>query len=223
VGWYLTKGWFDQEDGIDTVRIHYTWSPRGRGPDWDGFHGCRELRDVGGSPRGRQKVLHMPVGVHDEHGAWHHDYLLHYAFEVHRAGDRWSTELFTEEIVSRELDFFDPDGELTNLCIYWSVDSWEAPVYSPMEEERFPHDSEFASPRYYAYEDRPRFHAAKAAMLAEIPAPHRWHGRMWGPRGARIVQQFHLGRTHPDDRRWEGYMGPDGPTEPGAGCWVHEL
>lgn len=223
MGWYLTKGWYDQDEGIDAVLIHYTWSPYGQGPDWGVRHECRSLVDVGGDPRGRRKVLTMPTAVWNEGaGRWDHDFLLHYYFEVSQHGGRWGTELFSEEIVSQELEFYDADGMITNLCIHWSVDSWEAPVYSPMEEPRFPHDSEFASVRYYAYQDKPRFHEAKFHMLAQIPSPHRWRGRMWGPRGARLLQQYHVGRTY-GDHQGEYFLGPDGPTEACGAAWVHEL
>lgn len=223
MGWYLTKGWYDQGDGIDAVLIHYTWSPSGHGPDWRRVHECRALLDVGGSPRGRKKVLSMPTAWDDGHGGRSHEYALHYYFEVFQHGGQWSSELFSEQIASRELEFYDESGYITNLCIHWSVDSWEAPVYSPMEEPRFPHDSEFASIRYYAYQDKPRYHEAKYHMLAQIPPPHRWRGRMWGPQGATLIQQYHVGRTHPEHERAEGFLGPNGRTEACGDSWVHHL
>ena len=222
MSWYLTKGWADEDDGIDEVLIHYTFSPLGSEPPWDRIHECRQLVDVGGSPRGRKKVLGMPTAIWDG-GAWAPEFAFHYAFEVVQHGGRWSTELFTEEIASRELEFYDEDGYLTNLCVHWSVDSWEAPVYTPMEDPRFPAESEFASVRYYDYQDKPRFHEAKFHILGEIPAPHRWRGRIWGPRGARVLQQYHLGRTWPEHERGEYYLGPDGPTDACGSSWVHEL
>ena len=177
MSWYLTKGWVDQDDGIDEVLIHYTFSPSVPSRPGTGSTSAGSWWTSGGSPRGRTKVLGMPTAIWDG-GAWVPEYAFHYAFEVVQHGGRWSTELFTEEIASRELEFYDEGGYLTNLCVHWSVDSWEAPVYTPMEDPRFPAESEFASVRYYDYQDKPRFHEAKFHILSEIPgpAPVAWAG-----------------------------------------------
>jgi hypothetical protein len=94
----------------------------------------------------------MPRGVHDEHGGGLSlEYRLHYFFEVWQDGRNWHTDLESQDIVYRDMEYVDNEGWVTHLCVYWSVYDWQAPVYSPMEDPRFPADSEFTSERYYAY------------------------------------------------------------------------
>ena len=93
-----------------------------------------------------------------------------------------------------------------------------------MEEPRIPADSEFAATSYYSYQDKDRFHHEKYHMLYGLDLPHRFHSRMWGPRGANLVQQYHIGRMYPPEEKSETWLGPDGPSAPGGdNCWVHHL
>lgn len=219
--WYLRKEWIDREDGIDGVVIHFTSTSRGQRPPFGHPFEQRVMVDYGGYPRVRRKVLKMPRTVWDG-GGWAEDYAFHHFFEVWRGGHAERTDLFSEDIVHKELEFVDNDGVITNICVHWAVEDWEAPVFSPMEDPRFPADSEFRSLRYYGYEDKPRFHHAKYHMLREIPLPHRWQGGIWGPRGATVVQQYHIGRLYGDEQ-YEIYFGPDGPSGQPASYWIHHL
>jgi len=198
VSWYYPKGWTDQEDGVEQVLIHYACTPPGQWPDWSWGHGSRVLEDRGGFPRTRLKVLRMPREVWDMDNGWNTpEYRFHYYFEVYQNGHRWTTDLLSEDIVYRDLEYADNDGWATHICIYWSVGEWGAPVYSPMEDPRFPVDSEYRSTQYYSYQDKERFHHDKFHMLQAMERPHRWQARMYGPRGAELVQQFHIGRMYP--------------------------
>lgn len=217
--WYLKKTFDDPDDSVDAVQIHYMWTPLGHGPYWDGNHAVRWMHGKGH----REKILSMPTAVWQD-GGWNADgFALHHYFEVFGRHGRWSTDTFTEDIVSRELEFYDEYGGITNICIHWAVGDWEAPAFSPMEDPRFPADSEFASVRYYAYQDKDRYHATKAHMLQQIELPHRWRARMWGPRGATLVQQYHMGRMYPVEEQSEAFYGPDGITWAGGDHWVHHL
>jgi hypothetical protein len=139
VSWYYPKGWTDQEDGIEQVLIHYVCTPPGQWPDWSWGHESRVLEDRGGFPRTRLKVLRMPREVWDMDNGWNApEYRFHYFFEVFQDGHRWTTDRFTEDIVYRDLEYVDDHAWTTNICIYWSVGDWAAPVYSPMEDPRFP-------------------------------------------------------------------------------------
>ncbi|MFB9363896.1 hypothetical protein [Actinoplanes nipponensis] len=225
MSWYYPKGWTDQEDGVEQVLIHYTWTPPEQWPDWTWGHEARVLQDLGGFPRQRLKVLRMPREVWDMKNGWSTpEYRFHYYFEVYQHGGRWTTDLFTEEIVYRDLEYADTTGWVTNICIYWSVGSWIAPVYSPMEEPRIPAGSEFVSTNYYSYGDKDRFHHEKYHLLRVLDLPHRFHARMWGPRGADLVQQYHIGRMYPPEEKSETWIGPHGPSAPGGdNCWTHHL
>lgn len=222
--WYLRREWVDQEDGIENVTIHYTWSPPGGWPDWERNHNARMLVDAGGFPRRRWKVLRMPRGVWDEQGGgWSLEYRLHFFFEVWQQGRNWHTDLESQDIVYRDMEYVDNEGWVTHLCAYWSVYDWQAPVYSPMEDPRFPADSEFTSERYYAYQDKDRFSFFKSQMLGQLPLPHHWRSRIWAPRGAPVLQQFHMGHLYPPEETFETWLGPDGPSSPGGSHWVLHL
>jgi hypothetical protein len=46
---------------------------------------------------------------------------------------------------------------------------------------------------------------------------------MYGPRGATLVQQYHVGRMYPPEEKDEFWLGPDGRAAPGGNWWVHHL
>lgn len=224
MSWYLTKDWIDQEDGVERVVINYTFTPPGQYPDWTWGHESRELHDLGGFPRRRAKVLKMPREVWDMVNGWRSpQYRMHYFFEVFQNGTRWTTDPVTEEIVYRDLEYVDSDRTFTHICVYWAVGDWRAPVYSPMEDRRFPSDFEFSSVRYYGYGDKERFHYEKARLLDTLERPVRWHGRMWAPQGSTVLQQYHVGRLFPPQERAEAWLGPDGPCAAASSYWVHTL
>ncbi len=225
MSWYYPKGWTDQQDGVEQVVIHYASTPPGQWPDWSWGHESRVLEDRGGYPRNRLKVLRMPREVWDMQNERNTpEYRFHHYFEVFQDGHRWTTDLFSEDIVYRDLEYVDDHGWATNICIYWSVGDWEAPVYSPMEDPRFPGNSEFRSTKYYSYWDKERFHHDKFHMLQAMDRPHRWQSRMYGPRGATLVQQYHVGRMYPPHEKDEFWLGPDGRSAPGGDSWwVHHL
>jgi hypothetical protein len=225
VSWYYPKGWTDAEAGVEQVLIHYTWTPPTQWPDWSWGHETRVLQDLGGFPRQRLKVLRMPREVWDMENGWPTpEYRFHYYFEVFQGGGRWTTDLFSEDIVYRDLEYVDHDGWITHICIYWSVGDWNAPVYSPMEDPRFPIDSEFRATKYYSYWDKERFHYEKYHMLRGLELPHRFQSRMWGPRGGDLLQQYHVGHMYPPEEKSETWIGPNGASPPGGdNCWVHHL
>jgi hypothetical protein len=168
--WYLTKTWTDPDDDVDAVQIHYMWTPVGDGAFFDGTHEVRWMTDAGGEPRRRTKVLSMPRAIWNR-GGWNDDgYALHHYFEVFGRHGRWTSDTFTEEIVVRDLEFVDDYGGITNICIHWAVGDWQAPAFSPMEDPRFPAESEFASVRYYGYQDKDRYHWAKAHAAGDRSA-----------------------------------------------------
>ncbi|TMA53562.1 MAG: hypothetical protein E6J80_11175, partial [Deltaproteobacteria bacterium] len=57
----LTKVWVDQEPGIETIEIRYTWSPLGEPAKWDGEEEAEVLMVVPNThPKARQAVLEIP-------------------------------------------------------------------------------------------------------------------------------------------------------------------
>ena len=220
VSWYYPKGWTDQEDGVEQVAIHYTCTPPE--PVAGLVLGARVARP--GGPRRvpaqpAQGAAHAPGRSGTcRTGGRRPEYRFHYYFEVFQNGHRWTTDLFSEDIVYRDLEYADDHGWTTNICIYWGVGDWAAPVYSPMEDPRFPADSEFRSTKYYSYWDKERFHHEKFRMLQALDRPHRWRARMYGPRGARWSSSTtSVGCSLPRRRTSSGWARTAGPPRAATG------
>ncbi len=232
--WYLKREWLDQEDGIDAVYLHYTWTPYSTGPDWNQHRETRLLEKgatikegMGGtvlaegatdaavkerpssSPENaRVRVIKMPSRIWDPHrNGWTENYLSHHYFEVHQKGRVWNTDLFTEEIVSRDLEYVDWAGNLSGTCAHWSVFDFDAAQYTPAEIpefiDRYGDDNEFRCYKFYHYPDRSHFLRQKKLMTQEIPLPHRWRATVRGPRGAKVVQGWHVGFLDEMPPAWE--------------------
>jgi hypothetical protein len=137
---YLKKTFVDCDPDIDLVNIHYTWTVLGRSPDWSTHHQIRSmprggvlLRGLGGTTVDdsghyvetetqkiqlpddgvRRKVISLPNEVLDSStGKYIDNYMLHHYFEVFRGGKREESPLFSEEIVSKEIEYDDYPGML---------------------------------------------------------------------------------------------------------------
>lgn len=162
---YLKKTFVDYEPSIDLVNIHYTWTPLGQLPNWEAHHETRAmprggvfLRGLGGTTVDdsghytetsvetiqltddgvRRKVIRLPNEIQDPaSGKYTDNYAFHHYFEIFRGGKREQSPLFTEEIVSREIEFVDYPGTLGGVCIYWSICDLDAPQYQPTEDPNF--------------------------------------------------------------------------------------
>lgn len=238
---YVKKNFIDPEPGIDLVEIHYTWTPLGQPPNW-GAHGETRvmprggvlLRGFGGTTVDdsghyvetptetiqlpddgvRRKVIRLPNELQDPAtGKYTDNYALHYYFEILRGGKREWSPLYTEEIVSKEIEFDDFPGMLGGVCIYWSIYDWDAPQYQPTEDpnfiSRYGDDNPYRSLKLYGQENKDDFYRARSELLAALPLPRRFVGKIRGPKGAQVHQSWHLGnRWQPDPRgRWEQYWG----------------
>ena len=221
--WYMKREWLDQEPGIDNVYIHYTWSSLGNGPDWSQQRETRTMEknaiiyegmggtvlvDLAQSPKwqrpakspenARVRVLKMPVGLwNPQANQWSEQYNFHHYYEVHQRGHVWNTDLFTEEIVSHDVEFVDWVGNVVGTCAHWSVFDFDATQYFPSEMnefiERYGQNHEFRSYNFYHHPDRSYFLKSKALMVKEFPLPHHWRSKVWGPRGSKVIQGWHVG------------------------------
>jgi hypothetical protein len=231
--WYMKRQWLDQEPGIDAVYIHYTWSPLDNGPDWQNHHETRPMEKnavlkegMGGTilvdlcqtevkerrakapDNARVRVIKLPTGMWNPRtNQWSEQYLFHHYYEVHQNGSVWNTEHFTEEIVSHDVEYVDWDGNVVGTCAHWSVFDFDATQYCPSEIpefiDRFGPDSEFRSYKFYNHPDRSHFLRCKATMIRELPLPHRWRSKVWGPKNAKVVQGWHVGYLDEIPPEWE--------------------
>jgi hypothetical protein len=241
---YIKKTFIDPEPGIDLVNIHYTWTPLGQQPDWETHRETRMMprggvliRGMGGTTLDeskelvqtvserielpddgiRRKVIRLPNTVLDPStGAYVENYAFHHYFEIFRDnGKREHSPLFTEEIVSKDVEYIDATGIVGGMCLFWSVYDWDAPQYQPTEEprfiERYGEDSPYRSFKFYGTpaEEKEEFSRIRSELLAALPLPRRFVGKIRGPKAAPVHQSWHVGGMWTPDRarRWESYWG----------------
>ncbi|HEX2171321.1 MAG TPA: hypothetical protein VHL09_02605 [Dehalococcoidia bacterium] len=232
MNWYLKKEFIDYADSIEAVTITYTCAPVGRDPDWTQaetrFMPAGEILQTGVGevakygppaprvpqfvhPRLRKKVLKLPNEIYDEaRDGWTRDYTLHYVYEIVQNGHRFTSPIYTDQIRSREITLIDPLGVISGTCVNWAVYDWDAPQFSPTEEEqfvaRFGEDHPLRQFKFYGVENRESFGVAKKALIDTLPLPHRFSVRISAPLGALVWLRFHVGNWGlPEIDRWEDY------------------
>jgi hypothetical protein len=241
MAFYMKRTYVDNAPNIEMVNLHYTWTPIGQQPDWDAHRETRSMPRGGTLVRGfggttldesgmavqtasqtielpddgvRRKVIRLPSDVLDPaQQKYVENYAFHHYFEVFREGKREVSPVYTEEIVEKEVEFVDYEGNLGGMCIYWSINDWDAPQYQPTEVpefiERYGEESPFRSFKFYGSQDMEEFGRIRADMLKALPLPRRFVGKIRGPKGAQVVQSWHVGGMWTPNRaeRWESYWG----------------
>lgn len=236
---YIKKSFSDSEPDIELVNVHYTWTALGHPPYWESHRETRMmprggviLRGSGGTTLDehgewgqsvaerveladdgvRRKVLRLPNGI-DWDWSYHEHYAFHHYFEIFRHGHRHTSPLYTEEIVTKEIEYVDHVGNVGGMCVYWSLYDWDVAQYSPTEEQNFVawygEDSPFRSHKLYGSEDKEEFIRIRSEMIAALPMPRRFVTRIRGPRSATVHQGWHVGGMYTSNRgdRWEDYWG----------------
>lgn len=194
----LRKSWLDPGPGIAMVQAHYTWSPREAAPDWT------DAEQVVLAPRGdrlRTAVLEVP--------RLDSGFALHHFFFVVGADDRAASPVFTEDIVSAEVTYEDPVGDLTAVGLVWSEVDPSVPNYTSTVMDGLPFETMGDTP-----EEGSLYEFVRAQ-----PLPHVFRGRVWGLRGTRLRYGHHLirhGRPDPagDSESWD---------DNGGAGWIVEL
>jgi hypothetical protein len=241
MAFYIKKSFVDTQPGIELVNLHYTWTPVGQPPDWEAHRETRAMprggvliRGLGGTTVAesgeyvqtlaervelpddgiRRKVIRLPKAIFDPAtGQVSEHYAFHHYFEIFREGQRELSPVYTEEIVSKEVEYVDYTGNLGGMCIFWSVYDWDSPQYQPTEEpqfiERFGEDNPYRSYKFYGAEDKENFSRTRSEMLRSLPLPRRYVGKIHGPKGAQIHQRWHVGGMWSPNiaERWEDYWG----------------
>jgi hypothetical protein len=239
VSFYLKKTYVDNQPDIELVNIHYTWTAAGTPPNWEAHRETRVMPRGGVLMRGmggttidehgqsvqtttekielpddgvRRKVIRLPKDVYDPStGHYEEHYLFHHFFEVFRGGQREYSPLFTEEIVTKELEFAFYDDSLSGGCIYWSLGDWDSPQYTPTEEHnfvaRYGEDNPFRSHKFYGFEDKETFNRIRSEMVRALPLPRRFRGKVKGPKGTVVNFCLHTGGFWTPNlaERWEDY------------------
>ncbi|HEX2173397.1 MAG TPA: hypothetical protein VHL09_13245 [Dehalococcoidia bacterium] len=232
MNWYLKKEFFAPTEGVEAILIHYVCAPLGVEPNWGQAEsrsmaageylkaGVGEVAKYGPAapsvpqhvhPRLYKKVLKLPNEVLDPAtGAYTGNYNLHYLYEVVAGGSREYSPVFVDAIATREVGLVDPYGIIMGVCANWAVYDWDAPQFSPTEEEqfvaRFGEDHPLRQFKFYGSEDRDAFAVAKKAFVDTLQLPHRFTVRISAPVGATVRLRFHVGNWGlAEHERWEDY------------------
>jgi hypothetical protein len=145
----------------------------------------------------RSAVLEVPRSVG---GAA--EYSLHHFFFVVSATDRAVSPVFTEDIVTHEVTYRDPDGACTSVGVVWSaVDGSPepgVPNYLSLRMDGLPFEPVGTAPE----------HSGIYEFVRAQPLPHVFRGRVWGVRGTDVRYAYHLvreGLPDPadDSERWD--------------------
>ena len=241
MSFYIKRSYVDTQPGIELVNIHYTWTPVGQQPNWDVHRETRAMprggvliKGMGGTTVAesgeyvqtlsqtvelpddgiRRKVIRLPKDVLDPAtGTYVENYAFHHYYEVFREGKREVSPVYTEEIVTKEVEYIDYSGTLGGMCIFWGIYDMDAAQYQPTEAggfiEKFGEDSPYRSFKFYGAEDKENFSRTRSEMLKSLPTPRRFVGKIQGPKGAEVRQSWHLGNMWQPNpaERWESYYG----------------
>lgn len=241
MSFYIKCNYVDTQPGIELVNIHYTWTPVGQQPNWEVHRETRVMprggvlvKGLGGTTVAesgeyvqtlsqtvalpddgiRRKVIRLPRNLYDPAtGTLVEHYTFHHCFEIFREGKRELSPVYSEEIVSKEVEYVDYAGTLGGMCIFWGVYDWDAAQYQPTEEprfiEKFGEDNPYRSYKFYGAEDKENFSRVRTEMLKSLPAPRRFVGKIYGPKGGQVRQSWHLGGMWSPNvaERWENYFG----------------
>jgi hypothetical protein len=188
----MAKVWVDPNDRVDSVEIRYTWSPTGTEPDWTNGKDEAEVMHVvlGTNPKVRQANIEIPRYLEGKD-----NYLLHYHFGGGGEHHEGFSERYTEEIVSREVEFVDHEGQVTEVRVLWSVGGWAAPNWTQARLEGLPLQIQKDTPGHDA-EGEGIADEAIYELVQTVPLPRRFAARVWGPRGAAVEYCFQLLRNH---------------------------
>jgi hypothetical protein len=101
----IEKEYWDDDFGIEAVKIHYVWTALGEEPEWDTHRITRFMppsRTEGAGRRHRARTLKLPARIPDPAGggALTDRYALHHYFEIVEGGRRRYSPRFTEEITT---------------------------------------------------------------------------------------------------------------------------
>jgi hypothetical protein len=188
----MAKVWVDPNDHVDSVEIRYMWSQLGSPPDFSGGQDEAEVMQVvaGTNPRVRQAIIEIPRYLEGKD-----NYLLHYHFGGGGEHHEGFSRVYTEEIVSKEVEFIDHEGLITEVRVLWSVGGWAAPNWTQAHLEGLALQMPPNLPGHDA-EGEGIADEAIYELVQTVPLPRRFIGRVWGPRGASVDYCFQLLRSN---------------------------
>jgi hypothetical protein len=200
----LRKTWVDPEPGIEMVQIQFACSPVGEEPDWESSD-TMVLPPDPSRPGVRSAVLDVPRSLP---GAPREPFSLHHFFFVVRRTERFSSPVYTEEVVPHEVVVEDDDGSWTHVGVSWQVST-------AADEPAAAANYTVTAMDGLGFGDPDGDSAGTGGPVTHVfdfvraqPLPHVFRGLVWGPRGSTVTYALHLVRSgcpNPadDTERWD--------------------
>ena len=199
---FLSKEWWDLENGIETVILHWTSTLLEREPNWKRANQAMMVPQPDTSPVlrrcslwvtppfSRRRLLIVKPGERAE------GFLLHHFFEVMQRGRTWSTEAFNQEIRAVVVTHSDPSAECTQAFLYYSLDELEHVNCVPMLLEGLPARYRFlpSLPEGRLSDGDARALSRRHTLITRLPRPHTFHGQLWGPADTRALYAVYFSR-----------------------------
>ena len=199
---FLRQEWRDAEEGVETVLLHWATTRLGQEPNWRRSHNTTVMLPQAGTnpvlrvcpvwvspPFSPQQLLatESPESLR---------FLLHSFGEVIQRGRLWSTEATHQEIRATPVTHRDDSGEYTQAFLFYSLDGFVHLNRLPMRLEGLPLRNQrmLSLPEHRPHEKEYRTWARRDEFVARLPLPHIFHGRIWGPVGARAVYSIYMQR-----------------------------
>jgi hypothetical protein len=196
---FLRQEWRDQEDGIEAVVLHWVVSRNEQEPNWRRSQQATVMTPQPATyPALRTCALWVtPPFARARIFAQEQDeslsFLLHSFCEVLQRGRKWSTEITRQEIRSTWVTHSDASGEFSQASLCYTLDNFTHVNYTPMLLEGAPPRHQHVSlPERQPHATAYRAWIKRHQYVARLPAPFRFHGRVWGPRGARALYAIYL-------------------------------
>jgi hypothetical protein len=197
---FLRQEWRDQEDGIETVVLHWVVSGNEQEPNWRRSQQAAVMMPQPATyPAVRTCVVWVTPPFsrtrmlsHDQDDSL--SFLLHSFHEVVQRGRTWSTEVSRQEMRSAWVTHSDASGEFSQASLCYTLDDFTHVNYTPM----FLEGASYRQQHWLLLPERQPSATTERAWLrrhqyaSRLPAPHRFHGRVWGPHGARALYALYL-------------------------------
>lgn len=200
---FLRREWQDSEDGTEAVALHWTATRLEQEPNWQRAHQVMTMiPQPATAPVRRRCTLWVTppfprrrwlVAEPGEEAA---RFLLHSFCEVVQRGRMWSTAATTQEIRALTVAHSDPSAECTQAFLYYSLDELAYVTRVPMFLEGLLGRYQLlpAFPEGEGNKEGARAHARRYKLVAQLPLPHLFRGRIWGPANTRALYAVYFSR-----------------------------
>ena len=189
---FLKKDWIDNEEGIESVRLHVAYGHINEPADWKNTKIYEMMPEWGTTPLRRTWVLRIPT-----HYEGKDRYLLHYFFLIrYKSGNERVSASYAQLIIPKEIQYIDHSGNYSHVKLHWCLNDWAYPQDTEMELDGIEWGSEY-SVSNVAYRQNDRlYERGRAQIISKISVPRLFKAVIWAPANEKINYCFNLIMTN---------------------------